>query len=112
MNDFTIFKSWPQQELFGDLMLQYDLANSKIEVINIPFQIIEWCECGGHSEIWNEEDTRVQILLEGNIIFEGVRHCNFAPKDNGYMNYPNLIELSNSIKKVHELCAEYCRDYL
>lgn len=112
MNDFTKFKEWPKQELFGGLMLQYDLTTSEKKIINIPFQIIEWCTCSAHSEMWNEENTETEILLEGHIIFEGVRHCNFAPKYDGYMNYPSLFELSEAIKRVHELCLQYSRDYL
>lgn len=107
-----IYKKWPNEELFGHLMLQYDLKQSNPDdCIDIPFQIVEWCGCSNDS-MWNEVDTEVQIMLAGTIIFEGVRHCNFAPNDKGYVNYPNIINLSRCLYRIHELCIKYCHSYV
>jgi hypothetical protein len=108
MSEFTKFKTWPQQEIYNDLMLQYDLATASQEGMDIPFRIIEWLGCGAESEYWNEEDTGIKIIMEGVIIFEGVRHCNFAKKDNGYINYPDIKNLALCLLRIHELCLQYC----
>jgi len=115
MNDFTkeelIYKKWAQEEIFNDLMLQYDLLTSKEQIVNIPFQIISWCGNTYGSEMWNEENTEIEILMTGKIIFEGIRHCNFAESEGGYMNYPNLKQLSLCLHRLHELCIRYSWDY-
>ncbi len=111
MNEFTRFEAWPRQEIYDDLMLQFDLSAAKNEVIDIPFRIIEWCGCDGHSEYWNEKDTEIKVLMSGSIIFEGVRHCNFCEQDDGYMNYPDIKNLARCLDRIHELCLIYCSEY-
>ncbi len=115
MNDFMkdklIYKKWPEEECFKDLMLQYDLTTACNEVVNISFQIIEWTGNEYGYNTWNEQNTEIEILMTGSIIFEGVRHCNFSESEDGYMNYPDLHSLSLCLNRLHELCIKYARDY-
>ncbi len=104
-----LFKAWPEQEIFDGLMLQYELKDI-VDIINIPFRIIEWCACESYDETWNEKTTEIDIIMTGNIIFEGIRHCHFAPQDDGYMNYPNIKSLSECLDRLEKLCAQYCLD--
>jgi hypothetical protein len=112
MNEFEVYKKWPNEEIIGTLMLQYDLTKNHEHYTQIPFRVIEWCCCNVESDHWNEANTGIQILLAGEIIFEGVRHCDFTPNDEGYMNYPNLKGLSMCVLRIHELCLQYSREYL
>lgn len=112
MEEFQIYKKWPKEELFGDLLLQYDLTTALEPIVNIPFQIIEWVGSNALSEIWNEQNTETCIAMTGNIIFEGIRHCNFAEQDEGYMNYPDVLNLSKCLFRLHEMCLTYCHSYL
>ena len=111
MTTETLYEKWPQEEIFKHLMLQYNLNKSCPEIIDIPFRVIEWISNDGNCVMWNEENTNIAILMSGAIIFEGVRHCNFAETDQGYMNYPDLLSLSQCLKRLHELCIKHCRYY-
>lgn len=110
--EFSLYKKWPQEEIFNGLMLQYDLLSAQQNIVSIPFRVIEWVSSSVNAEYWLEEHTKTYILLTGEIIFEGVRHCNFSEYDNGYVNYPNLKGLSLCLNRLHELCIQYSRDYL
>lgn len=107
----VIFKKWPEQELFGGMMLQYDLSNALEESISIPFRIIQWLGCREESEYWNEIDTEIECVMIGTIIWEGIKHANFCVYDEGYINYPDIKNLSLCLNRLHELCLKYCSYY-
>lgn len=112
MNQEILYEEWPQEERFKDLMLQYDLTTAKDEIRNIPFRIISWTGCNVDWAQWNINNTTIEIVMTGTIIFEGVRHCNFAEENNGYINYPSLKQLSLCLQRLHELCLKYAdEDY-
>jgi len=111
IDNLPTYTKWPTEELFGNLMLQYNLAKSDGRVIDIPFRVIECEVLSSFSDPWSETETKVRVLLQGKIIWEGIRHCNFASEDNGYMNYPDIHGLALCLNRLHELCLEYCEDY-
>jgi len=112
MNKELIYKKWPKEESFNHLMLQYDLSSYSIGITNIPARIIQWIGNTSTHQMWNEDNTTIEIIFTGSIIFEGIRHCNFAESYNGYMNYPHLKDLSLCLLRIHELCIKYSPEYL
>lgn len=115
MENLRHYEKWKQEEIFGYMMLQYDLDDNNKgfrtttdkECINIPFQIIEWFGGGTNKNKWIENDSEVEIIMTGNIIFDGIRHSYFSPNDNGYINYIRLNDLSECLLRLHELCKKY-----
>lgn len=106
----TKFKEWSQQEIFGDLMLQYDLSKAKDEFVIIPVQIIEFksYEPTDEHQKWIQDNTEIEVLMTGDIIWEGIRHCFFS----GYVNYPDIKNISLCLNKIHLLCIKYATDYV
>lgn len=105
------YKKWPNEELYGDILLQYDASTSNEEILSIPFQLVEWLSHESNSEQWNEENTKISMILEGNIVFDGIRHCTFSKPHGGYLHYPNMYHLSLCLNRLHQLCNKYSREY-
>ena len=63
------------------------------------------CPYTKDKDLWSVQ-TECSILLKGCALYDGVRHLTFA--DNGYINYPDLQELSEVLKALKDLEKEYC----
>ena len=71
-------------------------------------------EHGGFDAVvleWKYSDdsgNRYSIAIEMIAYFDGVRHINFWPEDDGYSNYPPIALLPKIFTRVRELEMRYC----
>lgn len=119
MKEYEPYEKWENEEIFGDLMLQYCLPrHTHGYIFPIPFQVIKWSSYdyydGDYYEKlsienqWFKNNIEIEVILRGDILFDGVRHCFFQENDNGYMFYIHLNELAQCLLKLEELCKKYC----
>ncbi len=108
------YLKWPveiQLDDYNQALLQLNLKD--VDKVVIPFRIIEWtsasCETTDH---WNAKECTINIIYEGEIWFDGIRHSNFSPNEDGYINYLNPKILSKGLGILDEYCVKYCYDWL
>lgn len=66
------------------------------------------------NEEWNDE-TEVEVLIQGVAYFDGVRHLWLGSEqtDNvGYFYYPNLEDCAKVFQALSELETKHCSDFI
>lgn len=64
----------------------------------------------GPGDLWECEELQVEVVFSCVAYWDGVRHLHFNPKDDGYLYYPDMPFLLESLNKLRELEEQYCRE--
>lgn len=70
--------------------------------------------CGGKNEYNFSPESKIEVVVEGIALFDGVRHLyygNEKTNNYGYHYYPNLLKVIKVLIELKKLEETYCKDY-
>lgn len=70
------------------------------------------CPAEGAKNRWENEALVVQTIFEVTAYFDGIRHLEFnrnGGEMDGYLYYPNMVDLIAMLQKIREIELEHCR---
>jgi len=64
----------------------------------------------GSGDVWECEQLQVEVIFSCIAYWDGVRHLQFNPAEEGYIYCPDMPILLESLNKLRELEEQYCRE--
>ena len=98
-------------KVIGNTFIEVDEFTRFYYIKNIHYDSFEFIyvtmfSSNSFNNIYEDENTEVEILFTGIAYFDGVRHIHFG--DKGYINYPNITDIIKGLEELKKLEIKYC----